>query len=168
MMVRMKVRPHPLHTMIAPTKGLDMGQTHLRGVRQWMNVLLAFTAMASVVLAWLHVANAQAPAVRIRHPQPEQTIHDNNGVVRVSLALEGLTLSPDYRLRVLVDGEPYASDQRVPEFTLQDVERGEHSLQVQVINTKNAVVAASSTVKFHVWRASALFPARKPATTHSK
>ena len=103
-----------------------------------------------------------AIAVIVKRPQQEETIHDNSGVVPVVIALQGAALASGSRLRVLIDGAPYGADQRTLEFTLRDIERGEHALQVQLIDAKNAVVAVSTPVKFHVWRASALFPTRKP------
>lgn len=124
----------------------------------------AVAAMACAMAAWLPAVTAQTPSVLVLQPQAEQTIHDNTGAVRVSVAVQGSALAPDHRLRVLMDGKPFGPEQLSPVFTLQDVERGEHALQVQLINAQNAVLAVSPPVRFYVWRASALFPARKPAT----
>lgn len=141
---------------------------HPCGLRRRMSAMLAGAVVGCTLLAWLTPANAQVPTVLIRHPLPEQTIHDNTGSVRVSVALQGLALGPGDRLRVLIDGQPYGPDQFVLDFTLQDVKRGEHTLQVQVVDAKSIVVVGSSTIKFHLWRASALFPARKPGITPGK
>jgi hypothetical protein len=59
-----------------------------------------------------------------------------------------------------MDGKPYGADHHTLEFTLEGVERGEHSLQVQLIDAKDALVSASPSVTFHLWQASVLFPKR--------
>jgi hypothetical protein len=120
-------------------------------------------AVACVVMMGQSVALAQALVVTIMRPQPEQTIVDNSGAVPVAVALYGTDLSPDKRLRVLLDGKPYGNDQSALEFTLQDVVRGEHSLQMQLVDGKDVVLAQSPAVRFHMFQASALFPTRKPA-----
>ena len=124
---------------------------------------LAYLALACGLQAWALGTGAQAPAVTISQPQAEQTIHDNTGAVPVAVTMRGAALGADVYLRVLLNGKPYGGDQRSPEFTLTDVERGAHALQVQLVDAKQNVLATSAPVTFHMWRASALFPSRKPA-----
>jgi hypothetical protein len=160
-------RPSP-QPLTARAGGLDGGRTQPRNLLRRMFGRRAAAVVAIGMAGWLSVATAQVPMVRILHPQPEQTINDNTGTVRVSVDVQGSALAPDHHLRVLIDGQVFGPEQLAPVFTLQDIERGEHALQVQLMNAKNTVVAVSSPVRFYVWRASALFPARKPATIPGK
>lgn len=108
------------------------------------------------------VSTAELITVLISRPQHGETIYDNSGAVSVAVALHGATLGADKRLRVFIDGSPYAADQRVLEFTLKGIERGEHHLQVQLLDDTGRVLATSLTSTFQVWQASSLFPGRKP------
>ena len=106
------------------------------------------------------IAPAITPSITIRRPQPEETLHDNTGAVPVAVALRGVTLAAGSRLRVLIDGKAHGADQGVLEFTLNEVERGEHVLQVQLIDARDALLAVSPAVTFYLWQASVLFPNR--------
>jgi len=64
-------------------------------------------------------------------------------------------------IQALIDGQPYSPRQRPSSFTLKGVERGEHSLQVRLVDSAGKVIASSDAVKFYMWQASALFPGRK-------
>ena len=96
--------------------------------------------------------------VTISSPASGETLHDNEGNVRVTLAIQGAGVPG---IRPLLDGKPYGPDQRTSTFILENVDRGEHVLQVQVIDAKGDVVATSQPLTFYLWRASALFPSRK-------
>jgi hypothetical protein len=60
--------------------------------------------------------------------------------------------------RPLVDGSRHGPDRRTPVFILDGLDRGEHVLQVLLVDGKGEVVAASPPVTFHDWRAPARFP----------
>lgn len=102
-----------------------------------------------------------AATIVIASPAHEETIHDNTGNVPVSVTIRGAAPA-GARIRALLDGRPYGTDQRSASFTLTQVERGEHTLQVQLVNPAGRVVASSATVTFYLWQASRLFPSRKP------
>jgi hypothetical protein len=80
----------------------------------------------------------------------------------------GSKIAAGHRLRVLLDGKAFGAEQRTPDFVLQGVERGEHSLQIQLVDAGDAVVATSSAVTFYLWQASSLFPGRKRETQPQK
>jgi hypothetical protein len=116
---------------------------------------VAFTADPSI-------AQDNRSGVSIVSPRNEETIHDNTGRVAVTVAIRnGDSLAAGGAIRVLLNGRPFGPDQRTSSFALEDVERGEHVLQVQLTNAAGAVVATSESVKFYMWQASALFPSRK-------
>ncbi|MGZ5117945.1 MAG: hypothetical protein ACXWCY_21470 [Burkholderiales bacterium] len=101
-------------------------------------------------------SHAQSVAtISITEPGAGATIHDNDGNVPIVI-----TLRASGSIVVLLDGKPYGPRQNGTSFVLQDVDRGEHKLQVQLVDADGTVVASSATVTFYLWRASALFPAR--------
>jgi hypothetical protein len=123
-----------------------------------VSVCLFVAALTSGYLA------AQQPgiAVRISSPQNEETIHDNTGRVQVTVAVTGGDpLAAGGSIRALLDGKAFGPAARTGSFALEGVERGEHQLQVQVVDAAGTVIATSGTVKFYMWQASALFPSRK-------
>lgn len=124
-------------------------------LRSWLSACLCLISFA---------AAAQGLTVVINRPQAGETLHDNTGAVKVAISVQGGSFPAEQRLRVLLDGKPYGADQRAPGFVLQGVERGEHRLQVQLVDTKGAVVAASTPVTFYLWQASSQFPSRKRET----
>jgi hypothetical protein len=135
-------------------------------------------AVTLIALAWLALSTvgagaqpAGAPALTVTAPRSDETIHDNNGTLAVTVSLQGAALGEGRRLRALIDGQPYGGDQSTLGFSLNDIDRGEHTLQVQLIDANGVVLATSIPVRFHMWRASALSPLsppRKPAPPPAK
>lgn len=102
--------------------------------------------------------------VKILTPESEATVHSNNGNLNVSIEITPplRTAGGDY-LVLLMDGAEVARG-----FThsteLKDIERGSHTLQVQVRAADGTLLVASTPLSFTMWRASALFPGRVPET----
>ena len=122
---------------------------------------------AAVVLLWVSafpiatvLAQSGAFGIAITNPKNEETIHDNTGKVVVSIAIEG-GLPEQSAIRVLLDGQPYGAARTGASFTLEGVERGEHTLQAQVVDAAGKTILSSDTVTFYMWQASRLFPGRK-------
>lgn len=113
-------------------------------------------------------AIAQSTTIVIDRPAAGKTVHSNTGTVPVAVSLPGRAIAANERLRVLIDGKPYGAEQRTTSFELQGIERGEHSLQVQLLDAKSVTLATSPSVTFYLWQASILFPGRKPEPQPSK
>jgi hypothetical protein len=118
--------------------------------------------------AWLSsAAAAAAPAeryisIRVLSPASEATIFDNNGVVAVDIQLTpALHLHAGHRIRVRLDDTVLAPDRTQAQFQLEDVDRGEHWLRIEVLDAGSNILISAAPVKFQVWRASAQFPDRK-------
>ncbi|MEW5943941.1 MAG: hypothetical protein AB1710_08835 [Pseudomonadota bacterium] len=99
----------------------------------------------------------------IVRPAPEEVVHDNAGRVEVELRLvPPLDVKAGHRIRASLDGvaagEPYQGAQ----FALEGVERGAHTLRVEVVDEGGAALIGSAPVVFQMWRASVLFPGRRP------
>ncbi len=96
--------------------------------------------------------------VRIVAPEPETTIHDNNGNVGVDVSVSG-PVGGGTVVSLLLDGNVVASGAKF-HFDLTDVDRGTHTLVAQVRAADGTVLGASDQVTFYMWRASRLFPNR--------
>ena len=120
------------------------------------------------LLILLALALAFAPRVLAQYdgllavvsPALGETVHDNDGQVRVTVVASGPAGELPAAFRPLLDGSRHGPDRRSPTFVLEGVERGEHVLQVQWIAADGSVARTSPPVTFHLWRASALFPSR--------
>lgn len=123
-------------------------------------------ALAGVFICGMLVsqsaASAEEPSVVISRPIHEETLHDNTGTVMVSVSIRGKTLTEGRQLRVLLDGNSHGANRRALDFTLEDVARGSHTLQVQLLDAREALIAESPVVTFHLWQASKFLPPRKP------
>ncbi|MHC8348273.1 DUF4124 domain-containing protein [Pseudomonas sp. RT4P38] len=80
----------------------------------------------------------------------EEALRANNGTFTVSVLIKPRLQGP-HLLRLLLDDQPYGQPSNVPILQLVNVDRGEHSLAVQVINGEN-LVQQSPTVTFTVQR----------------
>jgi hypothetical protein len=106
-------------------------------------------AVALVATLLCSVAAAQP---RIVSPAADQTVHSNNGVVRVVVA----DVPHRQRLQPLLDGVAVSPPVEPPEFDLQGVVRGEHVLVVKIVDADGREVGRTAAVRFYVFHASKL------------
>lgn len=133
---------------------------HFTGKKDVCAAALLLSVMAGGMMP--SAARADAATITINSPQPEETIHDNNGAIAVAVVVRNGGAARDaLRFRVLLDEQPYGPIQHSLSFTLAGVERGEHTLRVQSVDAAGNAIASSGTVKFYMWQASQLFPGRK-------
>ena len=120
---------------------------------------LMFLMLYAVLLPLPSYAQSDL-AVRIVAPAPETTIYDNNGNLSVEVALSQApdTVAID-QLTLLMDGTAVAKGRDLS-FELNNIDRGTHTLQVQVFAANGKLLATSPPVVFHMWRASLLFKNR--------
>jgi hypothetical protein len=90
----------------------------------------------------------------------DEALRANNGTFSV-----GVTLSPrlaaSHRLRLLLDGQPYGQPSSVPRLQLTNVDRGEHSLAVEVLSGGKSI-QQSDALTFTVQRVNTSSPALRP------
>ncbi|MEJ5058500.1 MULTISPECIES: DUF4124 domain-containing protein [unclassified Pseudomonas] len=79
-----------------------------------------------------------------------EALRANNGTFNVNVLIKPRLQGP-HLLRLLLDGQPYGQPSNVPILQLVNIDRGEHSLAVQVIDGET-LVQQSSTVTFTVQR----------------
>lgn len=88
----------------------------------------------------------------------EEALRANGGSFTVGVRLEPKLFGDDL-LQLLLDGQPYGTASNVPLMQLVDIDRGQHSLAVQVLNN-GTVMQTSATQTFTVQRVSVNSPAR--------
>ncbi len=87
----------------------------------------------------------------ISSPGAEETLWNIEGVLNVSLALNP-PLQPGHQIRVYYDGEPQIRTST--SFQLQDVWRGVHNLQAEVLDETGNMLIRSQTNRFYVQQTS--------------
>jgi hypothetical protein len=80
----------------------------------------------------------------------EEALRANNGTFTVGVALQP-RLQSGHRLRLLLDDQPYGQPSNIPRLQLVNIDRGEHSLAVQVLDGET-IVQQSPTATFTVQR----------------
>ncbi|MBT8087864.1 MAG: DUF4124 domain-containing protein [Gammaproteobacteria bacterium] len=89
----------------------------------------------------------------VASPEAEQTLWNIGGVMTVSLALSP-ALQPGHRVRVYYDGNP--REVAGLSFQLQEVYRGAHNLQAEVLDENGSVMIRSQPSRFYVQQTSIL------------
>lgn len=101
-------------------------------------------------------------AISITSPANEASIRNNAGNITVTVSLEP-ALQPGHKLVLLVDGTPKpASDDTADDaekaesapgnFELNNIDRGSHSLEAQVLNEEGKTVISSTPVTVYLHR----------------
>ncbi len=102
--------------------------------------------------------NSQPPAatgytsVRITNPTDNYTyVNNEQGQMTVSVDIQPVLQGTD-KMQVLLDGRPVGDPQAGSNLGINNVERGQHTVQVQVVGANNTVLATSNTVTFNMQR----------------
>ena len=85
--------------------------------------------------------------LEVSAPAPEQTLWNIEGVLDVSLALSP-ALQPGHQVRVYFDGTPQTVSNT--SFQLQEVYRGAHNLQAEVLDETGTLLIRSQPNRFYV------------------
>ncbi|MFO7858249.1 MAG: DUF4124 domain-containing protein [Ectothiorhodospiraceae bacterium] len=95
------------------------------------------------------------PDLRIVKPEEEGTVRDNQGLVDVRAATDN-QLPRGHRFEFLLDGSVEGDPTPAPKTELTGVNRGEHTIQVRIIDAEGEPVAESEAVTFYMHQASRL------------
>ena len=91
-------------------------------------------------------------AVTIMNMQDDQGIRANGGVFPIKLASQPvLDNEAGHRYAIVIDDKQHQTSDKA-NFELQNLERGTHSIQAQVIDTDSSVLASSSPITIHILR----------------
>jgi hypothetical protein len=80
----------------------------------------------------------------------EEALRANNGTFTVGVQLQP-RLQPGHLLQLVLDGNPYGQPSNVPRLQAVNLDRGEHSLAVRVVNNQQ-IIQQSPTVTITVQR----------------
>ncbi len=86
-------------------------------------------------------------SIEVAAPGAEETLWNIEGVLNVSVALTP-GLQPGHQVRVYFDGEPRMVTST--SFQIQEVWRGVHNIQVEVLNEGGELMIRSRTNRFYV------------------
>jgi hypothetical protein len=112
-----------------------------------------------IPLAVLLCGAAHAAEIAIVQPAHQETIHSNQGELRVQVRQTGGV--PGARVQILLDGAALRRTYRGNVIELKGIDRGTHTLQAVLLDAKGERLAASEPVTFYMWQASRLFPSRQ-------
>ncbi|GAA5132286.1 DUF4124 domain-containing protein [Thalassotalea piscium] len=93
--------------------------------------------------------------VEIIQPVNNATIRDNTGSVYVSGRIKPI-FKRGLKISLLIDGKPYLEPQSHSMFVLRDIERGEHQIQMNLLDDKGKIIASSTPITFYMHRASVI------------
>lgn len=92
----------------------------------------------------------------IEKPSHDEGVRANDGNLYVIVAISP-QLQPNHSIRLHIDGSQIGQDQKVPYFSLINIDRGTHQLLATIIDdTTQQVIQSSQAVEFHLLRASRL------------
>lgn len=94
--------------------------------------------------------------VTINSPKQKQTIRDNQGIVEIYGAVTPSKVSFNHEFRLKLDGKIIQKPHANAHFVLRDVDRGEHTIVLELINDNQQVIASSTAVTFYLFRTSIL------------
>ncbi len=89
--------------------------------------------------------------VEITQPSSEGTVRNNQGNVVVAVEVEPVLLKKD-NVRIVFDGQPLGKPQHSLTFQLNGINRGSHTIAVQVLSSDDNVIKTSSTITFYMHR----------------
>lgn len=92
----------------------------------------------------------------ITSPAQDEVFHSNSGDVTVSTQIEPrLDITSGHRMRVYLDGQEMTAVE-ASTVTLSNIERGAHTVRVEIIDANNTTLKSSATHNFQLHRASKL------------
>jgi len=101
-------------------------------------------------------------SLSVTSPGSEETLWNLEGSLNVTLnLLPGLR--PGHRIRVYFDGQPRLVTGT--SFQIEEVFRGTHNIQAEVLDPTGKLMIRSETNRFYVQQTSVLNPARPPRPT---
>jgi hypothetical protein len=89
----------------------------------------------------------------IVQPENGATIRNNEGTVTVGLDLSP-SLSEGHAIKILVDGSELEGEIRATQFSLNNLNRGTHSLVTRIVDADGNDVISSNSITFHLRKAS--------------
>ncbi len=99
------------------------------------------------------VATISYQLLRILTPEPDSVIRDVTGNLIVTVNSDPALL-PGHQYRLLLDGVAVGEPGRSPVFPLENLDRGEHQLAIEIINERGITLERTPNQPVHVKRTS--------------
>jgi hypothetical protein len=91
--------------------------------------------------------------LEITQPEQNETIRDNTGSVYITGLVKPL-FKQGFRVQLYLDNKKYNAPQDRAIYILRNIDRGEHQVQMKLIDNKGKVIAESKVITFYMHRAS--------------
>ncbi|CAM5203139.1 DUF4124 domain-containing protein [Alishewanella longhuensis] len=95
--------------------------------------------------------------VEIMQPEHQGTVRDNTGSVYISGRITP-RFQRGFRVRLLLNGTAQGEPQSSTAFVLRDIDRGEHNIQLELLDQSGKLIATSPLTTFYLHRASLITP----------
>lgn len=103
-------------------------------------------------------------SVAITQPKQDETVRNNQGYVPIIIEVEP-DLRPGDLFQVMLDGKAIGKPQPGKLFALNELDRGTHTVAVQIVGADGNVINTSDAVTFHMQRPRVgMVPGTKPPT----
>ncbi|MBF7728575.1 DUF4124 domain-containing protein [Pseudomonas sp. N040] len=147
-----------------PPDGIDAAPVQLQPMNTMDPTRVAAPAQdAEAVAAPVDGQSLPYSQVQLTDLPTDEALRANNGTFTVRAALQP-GLMPGHRLQLLLDGQPYGSPTNVPLLQLTEIDRGDHTLELQV-KAGDKVIQQSMPVTFTVQRVALGTPKATPRPT---
>ena len=90
--------------------------------------------------------------VVITQPKNNATLRDNTGSVNITATVKPI-IKEGFSIQLYLDGKTHNNPQSHTIFSLKNIDRGEHQIQMALIDKKGKVIATSSLTTFYMHRA---------------
>ena len=94
-------------------------------------------------------------SIRITTPLQDATVRDNQGIIPVAFTTSPMP-EDDFSYQMYLDGKPWYEPFSGQNVFLSNVDRGTHTIHVQLLNSQGGSLGQSNSVTFHLHRTSIL------------
>lgn len=116
----------------------------------------------------ISVSSAEAAgyeSVEIISPKADETLRDNPGNITVTVGSQpALDRKQGHRFQFFLDGKPFDKPQAGSTKAFTNVDRGEHRVEVAIVDSKGREIARSQATRFFLHRQTIFNPARRSGT----
>ncbi|KOO16005.1 nitrogen regulation protein NR [Vibrio xuii] len=111
---------------------------------------LAPSQQAEVQARHTQIATPKPLSVTIAAPNNDEALRSNNGAITVQAVLSRELVAGE-QLQLTLNGEKYAAPTANPNWQLKNIDRGSHSLVIQVVRD-GKLIASSQAITVHLQR----------------
>ncbi len=113
------------------------------------------TTAASDDTAKANAERPTGPLLTIESPTNGEIIRENSGLVIIKANLKPIPLDP-FKMKVILDGELKGTADNALDVKMENVDRGMHQLELQIIDQNGKLLASSIKTTFYLFRVSVL------------